>query len=63
MEKDLQSIQLRWHDTREKKVEVANTLCNFKKAEEELEHLAEEKCHLDLEEKVDNLIRYLSDVT
>ncbi|XWS13350.1 hypothetical protein CRYUN_Cryun36dG0030200 [Craigia yunnanensis] len=51
MEKDLQSIQLRWHDIREKKVEVANTLCNFKKAEEELEHLAEEKCQLDLEEK------------
>ncbi|KAK6279303.1 hypothetical protein POUND7_019570 [Theobroma cacao] len=51
MEKDLSSIQLRWHDIREKKVEVANTLRDFKKAEEELEHLAEEKSQLDLEEK------------
>ncbi|XP_021291599.1 DNA repair protein RAD50 [Herrania umbratica] len=51
MEKDLSSIQLRWHDIREKKVEVANTLRDFKKAEEELEHLADEKSQLDLEEK------------
>ncbi|XVF37925.1 hypothetical protein REPUB_Repub20aG0053500 [Reevesia pubescens] len=51
MEKDLQSIQLRWHDIREEKVKVANTLHDFKKAEEELEHLAEEKHQLDLEEK------------
>lgn len=56
MEKDLQSVKTRWHDIREKKVEVANTLRDFKKAEEELEHLSEEKRQLDLEEKVDNLI-------
>ncbi|OMO88548.1 DNA repair protein RAD50-like protein [Corchorus olitorius] len=31
---------------------MANTLDNFRKAEEELEHLAEEKSQLDLEEKV-----------
>ncbi|XWS09216.1 hypothetical protein CRYUN_Cryun40dG0066500 [Craigia yunnanensis] len=51
MEKDLQSIQLRWHDIREQKVAVANQLHEFKKAEEELEHLAEDKRQLDLEEK------------
>ncbi|XP_022761845.1 DNA repair protein RAD50 isoform X2 [Durio zibethinus] len=51
MEKDLSSIQLRWHGIREKKIEVANTLREFKKVEEELEHLAEEKRQLDLEEK------------
>lgn len=62
MEKDLQSVKTRWHDIREKKVEVANTLRDFKKAEEELEHLSEEERQLDLEEKVDNLTRYLSDV-
>ncbi|GMJ01782.1 hypothetical protein like AT2G31970 [Hibiscus trionum] len=51
MEKDLQSIQVRWHDIREKKVEVANTLRDFKKAEEEIEQLSEERRQLDLEEK------------
>ncbi|OMO96607.1 DNA repair protein Rad50 [Corchorus capsularis] len=51
MDKDLHSIQTRWHHIREKKVTMANTLDNFRKAEEELEHLAEEKSQLDLEEK------------
>ncbi|XVE81250.1 hypothetical protein DITRI_Ditri15bG0048400 [Diplodiscus trichospermus] len=51
MRNDLQNIQLRWHDIREKKVEMANTLRDFKKAEEALEHLVEEEHQIDLEEK------------
>ncbi|KAK8549347.1 hypothetical protein V6N13_009023 [Hibiscus sabdariffa] len=51
MEKDLQSIQVRCARYKEKKVEVANTLRDFKKAEEEIEHLSEERRQLDLEEK------------
>lgn len=52
MENDLSSMQDRWYILREKKTEVANTLRDIKKAEEELERLAEEKSQVDLDEKV-----------
>lgn len=52
MENDLSNIQIRWHTLREEKVKAANTLRDVKKAEEELEHLMEEKVQLDLDEKV-----------
>lgn len=52
MENDLSNIQIRWHTLREEKVKAANTLRDVKKAEEELEHLMEEKGQLDLDEKV-----------
>lgn len=52
MENDLSNVQIRWHTLREEKVKAANTLRDFKKAEEELEHLMEEKAQLDLDEKV-----------
>lgn len=52
MENDLSNIQIRWHTLREEKVKAANTLRDVKKAEEELEHLMEEKVQLDLDEKL-----------
>lgn len=52
MENDLSNIQIRWHTLREENVKAANTLRDVKKAEEELEHLMEEKGQLDLDEKV-----------
>lgn len=52
MENDLSNIQIRWHTLREEKVKAANTLRDVKKAEEELEHLTEEKSQVDLDEKV-----------
>lgn len=52
MENDLSNIQIRWHSLREEKVKSANTLRDVKKLEEELDHLAEEKSQLDLDEKV-----------
>lgn len=52
MENDLSNIQIRWHTLREEKVKAANTLRDVKKAEEELEHLMEERGQLDLDEKV-----------
>ncbi|GLT61000.1 hypothetical protein SLA2020_337360 [Shorea laevis] len=51
MEKDLSAIQLRWHEIRENKVEMVNTLRDLKKVEEELESLMVEKSQVDLEEK------------
>ncbi|TXG72647.1 hypothetical protein EZV62_001226 [Acer yangbiense] len=51
MENDLSSIQGRWYSLREKKTEVANKLRDIKKAEEELERLAEERSQVDLDEK------------
>ncbi|XP_021888958.1 DNA repair protein RAD50 isoform X2 [Carica papaya] len=51
MENDLSNIQIRWHTLREEKVKAANTLRDVKKAEEELERLAEEKSQVDLDEK------------
>ncbi|XP_012071087.1 DNA repair protein RAD50 [Jatropha curcas] len=51
MENDLSNIQLRWHSLREEKLNVANTLINVKKAEEELERLVEEKKQVELDEK------------
>lgn len=52
MENDLSNIQIRWHTLREENVKAANTLRDVKKAEEELEHLMEERGQLDLDEKV-----------
>lgn len=52
MENDLSNIQIRWHTIREDKVQAANVLRDVKKAEEELERLAEEKSQVDLDEKV-----------
>ncbi|CAK9149109.1 unnamed protein product [Ilex paraguariensis] len=52
MENDLSNIQIRWHTLREEKVKAANTLRDVKKAEEELDRLAEEKSQLELDEKV-----------
>ncbi|KAH9680403.1 DNA repair protein RAD50 [Citrus sinensis] len=52
MENDLSNIQIRWHTLREENVKAANTLRDVKKAEEELEHLMEEKGQLDLDEKL-----------
>ncbi|KAK9288716.1 hypothetical protein L1049_017179 [Liquidambar formosana] len=51
MENDLSNIQIRWHTLREEKAKAANSLRDVKKAEEELDHLAEEKAQLDLDEK------------
>ncbi|XP_059632125.1 DNA repair protein RAD50 [Cornus florida] len=51
MENDLSSIQIRWHAQREEKMKAANTLRDVKKAEEELDRLAEEKSQVDLDEK------------
>lgn len=51
MEKELANIQLRWHSMREKKVEIANSLRDLKKVEEELESLAVEKTQVELEEE------------
>ncbi|PON95475.1 DNA repair protein Rad50 [Trema orientale] len=51
MENDLSNIQIRWHTLREEKVKAANVLRDVKKAEEELERLAEEKSQVDLDEK------------
>ncbi|KAJ8447254.1 hypothetical protein Cgig2_030485 [Carnegiea gigantea] len=52
MENDLSSLQMRWHSVREEKLKVANQLAYIKSIQEELEHLEEEKSHLELEEKV-----------
>lgn len=52
MENDLSNIQIRWHSLREEKVRAANMLQDVKKAEEELDRLAEEKSQLELDEKV-----------
>lgn len=52
MENDLSNIQIRWHSLREEKVKAANMLQDVKKAEEELDRLAEEKSQLELDEMV-----------
>ncbi|XP_048235387.1 DNA repair protein RAD50 isoform X2 [Ricinus communis] len=51
MENDLSHIQQKWHALREEKIKADNTLRNVKKAEEELEHLIEEKNQVELDEK------------
>ncbi|KAK6914345.1 RAD50, zinc hook [Dillenia turbinata] len=51
MENDLSNIQIRWHSLREEKVKAANTLRDVRKAEEELDRLAEERNQVDLDEK------------
>lgn len=52
MESDVSNIRLRWHEAREDKVKAASVIRDVKKAEEDLEHLAEEKIQLELDEKV-----------
>ena len=48
MEKDLSSIQMRWHTVREEKTKATNILQGVKRLEEELERLTEEKTQVDL---------------
>ncbi|XP_073299682.1 DNA repair protein RAD50-like [Primulina huaijiensis] len=52
MTQDLSTHQLRWNSVREEKIKVANLLSNAKRAEEELNRLAEEKHQVDLELKL-----------
>lgn len=52
MEKDLSALQLRWHALREDRVRAATALRDVKKAEEELDHLAEQKSVVEFDEKV-----------
>lgn len=54
MDQDLSNLQVRWHSLREEKATTANTLGNIKRAEEELDRLAEEKSRIELDEKVIN---------
>ncbi|KAI4317369.1 hypothetical protein L6164_025242 [Bauhinia variegata] len=51
MENDLSNIQIWWHSLREEKVKAANTLQDYKRVEEELERLDEEKTQVYLDEK------------
>ncbi|XP_043719530.1 DNA repair protein RAD50 isoform X1 [Telopea speciosissima] len=51
MSSDLSNVEMRWRNAREEKLKAANILNSIKKAEEELEHLVEEKNQVDLEEK------------
>ncbi|KAL5992100.1 hypothetical protein ACLOJK_013014 [Asimina triloba] len=51
MTNDLSNIQLRWHALREEKLKATGILHKVKKAEEELEQLAEEKVQVELDEK------------
>lgn len=50
--KDLSNFQMRWHAAREEKLKASNVLHKFKKVEEDLISLAEEKSRVDLDEKV-----------
>lgn len=43
---------MRWHAAREEKLKASNVLHKFKKVEEDLISLAEEKSRVDLDEKV-----------
>uniref|UniRef100_K3YPB6 DNA repair protein RAD50 n=1 Tax=Setaria italica TaxID=4555 RepID=K3YPB6_SETIT len=52
LNEDLASAQVRWHTAREEKIKASNTLGSFKKAEEELVRLAEEKEQLAVEKKL-----------
>lgn len=54
MDQDLSNLQVRWHSLREEKATTASTLGNIKRAEEELDRLAEEKSRIELDEKVIN---------
>ncbi|KAK6161690.1 hypothetical protein DH2020_005071 [Rehmannia glutinosa] len=53
MQQDLSTLQLRWNSIREEKIKVANILSNIKRAEEELDRLAEEKSQVELDLKAD----------
>lgn len=52
LSEDLSSAQVRWHIAREEKVKASSILERFKKSEEELVLLAEEKEQLTIEKKV-----------
>lgn len=52
MQTELSTLQLRWNSVREEKIKVANILSNIKRAEEELDRLAEEKSQVELALKV-----------
>ncbi|KAK2973610.1 hypothetical protein RJ640_027520 [Escallonia rubra] len=52
MEISLSKTTIKWHASREEKVRAASLLRDVKKAEEELEHLAEMKAQVDLDEKL-----------
>lgn len=56
MDKDLSALQMRWNSLREKKIEVANTLSNIKRAEEELDRLFGEKSQVELDLKVSSFV-------
>ncbi|PIA35916.1 hypothetical protein AQUCO_03400067v1 [Aquilegia coerulea] len=51
MKSDLTSIQSRWGASREQKIEASKLVEKLKKAEEDLDVLAEEKYQVDLDEK------------
>jgi DNA repair protein RAD50 len=49
---DLSNAQMRWHALREEKVSASSIVDKFKKAEQDLVHIAEEKEQLNLDQKV-----------
>ncbi|KAF9606048.1 hypothetical protein IFM89_022207 [Coptis chinensis] len=51
MKSDLSNAQMRWHLAREEKSRASNILDRVKKAEEDINSLAEQKDQLDLDEK------------
>ncbi|XP_010274077.1 PREDICTED: DNA repair protein RAD50 [Nelumbo nucifera] len=51
MKADLSNIEMRWRTVREEKIRAANMLISFKKTEENLNRLVEEKDQIDLEDK------------
>ncbi|XXG78635.1 hypothetical protein AAC387_Pa08g2540 [Persea americana] len=51
MNNDLSNLQVRWHSLREEKLKASAILHKVKKAEEDLERLAEEKAQVELDEK------------
>lgn len=60
MNNDLSNLQVRWHSLREEKLKASAILHKVKKAEEDLEHLAEEKAQVELDEKVVALFYFTS---
>ncbi|KAM0875920.1 hypothetical protein ACQ4PT_036493 [Festuca glaucescens] len=48
---DLSNAQMRWHALREEKVSASSIVDKFKKAEQDLVHIAEEKEQLNLDQK------------
>lgn len=52
LSEDLSNAQMRWHALREDKLRASSVLLKFKKVEEDLVHLADEKEQLILDQKV-----------